>query len=108
MKPVKNPLTKKEISDYRKRSKTALRTFMKFLSKQDKIKTSNDLLPELHYSHISGDLGFVYRCILRRGYEKVSLINVEIDSADRGIVAFIYSQMDGKNLCNISTWKEER
>ena len=117
---MKKHASKKEIKSYKKRAETALKTFIEFLSHQDKIKTARNLVSGLLYKHISGIPGCTYECILWTGLSKRSAemigepydydaqINVQIGPAEKsGVYVFIAKHKPGELLSDIGSWKFE-
>jgi hypothetical protein len=103
---------------YKKNSETAFKQFIKFLSKQDKIKTAEDLVPGLHYEYISGIPNIVYRCILRKRPKEFNviepgpvtydaMINIEISLSECTYV-YIKNHNIGKRLDDINSWVNDK
>lgn len=101
-------------------AKEALRAFMLFLLRQNKLMTAEDLISGLLYTHVSGIPGCIYRCILWTGINKRAAemigdiynydaqINVEISPAEEEVThAFVVKHEPGKLLSDIDSWKFE-
>jgi len=117
---MKKHASKKEMKSYRKRAETALKTFIEFLSHKDKIKTAEDLVSGLLYTHISGIPGCTYECILWTGLSKRSAemigepydydaqINVQMGPAEKnGVYVLIAKHKPGELLSDLGSWKFE-
>ena len=114
----------KETSDgkiWKKRkplAKTALKKFLKFMSKQDKIKCVEDLVPDLHYGSLHNLCTATYtrRALLRRGISDArerglphdALINIDVESMEPlGVYTYIWAHKTGKPLFELSSWEED-
>jgi len=108
----------KESKKYKKNSEAAFKQFIKFLSKQDKIKTAEDLVLGLHYEYISGIPNIVYRCILRKRPKEFyiiepghttydAMINIEISLSECTYV-YIKKHTIGKKLDDINSWTDDK
>jgi hypothetical protein len=110
-----------DMLELRKNAEQALDTFInKFMSKQDKIRTADDLIPGLLYSYGSGiDGGGQTQCILWKGLgeraakiigEKKDYdaqINIQVEPLDYNGATFVYIVQHKKNteFLNLDNWK---
>jgi len=99
-------------------ARTALKRFLAFMRKQDKIRCVDDLVPNLHYGSLYNLCTATYtrRALLRRGIINAkerglvhdALINIEVESADPpGIYMYIWAHKTGKPLFELSSWEED-
>jgi hypothetical protein len=99
-------------------ARTALKRFLQFMNKQDKIRCVDDLVPNLHYKSLYNLCTPTYtrRASLRKGITDArekglvhdAVINIEVESADPpGIYMYIWSHKTGKPLFELSSWEED-
>lgn len=98
----------------------ALKKFMKFLAKQDKIVIASDLLPGMLYTHLCCTATYTRRCCLWTGlnaeqaalignkYDYDAQVNIEIENSEvEGIFSYIWKHKTGEKLTSLKSWEKE-
>lgn len=99
-------------------AKIALKRFLKFMEKQEKIKQVEDLVPQMMYSSLFGlcTPTYVRRAILRRGIDDAkerglhydALINIEVEANDNnGTFVYIWKHKTNKPLTDFNSWEDD-
>jgi len=89
--------------------------FIKFLNKQDKLKTVDDLLEDISYNYMNSDKGIhITRCILWKGVlidrtKYDCSLNIEYQEFDTNkTYVQIYNHKKGKKLNDSTSWIKEK